>query len=368
MTEADAAELEDLRAKAYGPDGSLTDAEAHRLHELQTAARAKAPADESAPDATAAPMAADARDVERGAAQAGGMAGAASERNSVESGVAEPVPHRSRRWLVPAAVVALAVLVGVGVGWALAAGARGTSIELSVQQQGWQDAIAATGEYDDGSVRALAVDDVAQINGYESPVAWAATRGNGAELCVIVGDEEGNAAHCETEYVARRDSLAVSYPREDGDTGIVRIATALALATPDGELAGRVTTTWIGPSDDVAVSEDLLERDTVLIAQHYATHELELIGAFDERPVWLATVPGAQTCLIFVGEFGLPIDTCTPTHDLTDEPMRMSITSHDAAGPEGSGVTTTFELTFVGESSRQLVITRTPEDEAPPAG
>ena len=359
MTEADAAELDELRAKAYGPDGALSDAEAKRLHELQGAARAKAPADDLAPAATTArePLAPDDADSAR----------AGAEDGRVEPDGVEPKPRR-RRWLVPAAVVALAVLVGVGVGWALAAGARGASIELSVQQQGWQDAIAATSEYDDGSVRALAVDDVAQINGYESPVAWAATRGNGAELCVIVGDEEGNAAHCETEYVARRDSLAVSYPREDGDTGIVRIATALALATPDGELAGRVTTTWIGPSDDVVVSEDLLERDTVLIAQHYATHELELIGAFDERPVWLATVPGAQTCLIFVGEFGSPIDTCTPTHDLTDEPMRMSITSHDAAGPEGSGVTTTFELTFVGESSRQLVITRTPEDETPPAG
>ncbi|MFB7250928.1 hypothetical protein [Microbacterium sp. NPDC056234] len=362
MTEAEAAELDELRAKAYGPNGALTDAQAQRLQELQDAARGFSPAGGLPEDTDPGREALEAGD-------AGAAESAETGHRQAASDVVATARRRLRSRLVPVAVVALAVLVGVGAGWALAAGTRASSIELTAQQQDWQDSIAATGDYDDGSLRALAVDAGTQIGGDVSPVAWAATREHGAERCLIVGDEAGSAATCATEYVARRDSMAVSYPRADDESGHVTITTALAIVTPDGEMAGRLTTHWLIREEVGRVSEDVVARDSAVIAKNFAADALEMIGAFEAYPVWLASVAGGQSCLIYIGEIGIPLETCAPTRGLADQPLRLSIISHDAGEPDGAGEQTTFELTFTDEmSSRQLLITRTPEDEIQPVG
>lgn len=357
MRDADAAELAALRAKAYGPKGSLTDAEAERLRELQDAARPSEQMADPAPDTDEASEATGSSEQDE-----------AIER-PVSTGVVEAQSARSRRRrLIPAAVAALAAVVGIGIGWALATGASPSSIELTAQQQGWQDALAAAGEYDDGSLRAIAVDTVAQISGDASPVVWAATKGLGDEVCVIVGDADGDAATCASEYVVRRDSLAVSYPRSDEGSDLIRITTALALISPQGDLTGRLTTHWIRPSEAESVSTDVLARDTAAITREFVVESLEVVGAFEEYPVWLAAIADGQTCLTYVGELGGPLAACTPTRGLGDAPLGLDIISHDSGEPDGAGERTTFELTFPDPASRQLLITRTPEDEIQPLG
>ncbi|UYO96331.1 hypothetical protein OED01_12060 [Microbacterium sp. M28] len=353
MREADAAELASLRAKAYGPNGSLTDAEAERLRELQDATRT--------PDRVADPA--------PGASQTTDPVEPVEPEEPATGPVddAQSPPPRRRR-LIPAAVIALAVVVGTGVGWALATGASSSTIELTSQQQEWQDALAAAGEYDEGSLRAIAVDTATQISGDASPVVWAATKDHGAELCVIVGDADGDAATCAEEYVVRRDSLVASYPRADAERDSVTITTALALISPDGELTGRLSTHWIESSEAGPVSADALARDTALISREFVVESFEVVGAFEEYPVWLTTIAGGQSCLTYVGESGGPFFTCTSTQGVADAPLRLDIISHDMGEPDGAGERTTFELTFPDPASRQLLITRTPEDEIQPIG
>ncbi|WP_447947846.1 hypothetical protein [Microbacterium maritypicum] len=345
----DAAELEELRslqARAYGREASLTDADAVRLRELEgrrvkpapAPAPAPAPEDQDAADPDATPLTARAAAAEDGELGAGGGAGGA------EPPVSSPL--RAHRRLLTLAAVAVLV-VGLGVGW-LAFGRAGVvSVELTAQQQDWQSALVESGEYDAGSVRALAVE--------EGAVIWTATKEERERTCLILRAGDVVVPSCERTVAVEEAGLyGVVNVRGSADTQ--RQVAAQMLFAPSGEPAVAVTTydrdTGLGGITYADEEESrIAER---LVGEGFQGDSLWVVGYDGDVPVWTATRLESQNqCLIHGGSTPDSPMICADPETMQDQASSLVLNIADV----DTGDVTHLELASSQRPSF-LVITR----------
>lgn len=152
----DTARRDELRRLAYGRDGGLTDTQARELRDLDARLRADfaervTPADpaavdsgdgEPAPATEPATPSAPATTATDGAGSGGATAPTAP--------IAEERPRGIRRFIVPGIAAVVALVLGGGIGWLLAArAAQAAPAMTAAQSETWAD-LEAEGDYDPG--------------------------------------------------------------------------------------------------------------------------------------------------------------------------------------------------------------------------
>ena len=346
-----------LQRKAFGPGGGLTEAEAARLRELDEARR-RPPSAELSHDSTepSAPVAAPAVDDDssHAAAPAGeetGDDGAVPEPGtgsedtepSAEPSATAPVRRRRLGVLALAAVVVL--LLGIGVGW-LAFGRGGEAVALGPEQQQWQADLIASGRYDSGSVRPIAVEDDAVI--------WMATQNGGKSICLVLGSGTSVTPSCNGREAVQAEGLwgSITTKRDAEDS---REVMAQLLLTADGQPAVAVSVSEYGP-DGLGGITYSTEAETAtaerLAAEGFAANSIWIAGYDGDVPVWTASdSETGRQCLIYDGSTPDAPMVCETTETLQEHDGRLRLQVTDTE----SGGVTTYELPTAGPGSFVII-------------
>lgn len=364
----EAKELRSLQARAYGRDAALTEAEAVRLRELEdrrlTQVADPTPTAEGGPSAAdpVEEMAAGARSDEPGDE---GVVGEDRDRSGlVDADAGEPAAASSFRSLLsmmrahwrPVALAVVGVLVvGLGVGW-LAFGRPDTaSVALTAEQQEWQEDLVSSGDYDSGSVRALAVE--------EGAVVWTATKGGRERTCLILGTGDLIMPTCSlTERVSAEGIYGSITVRTEEDRQ--RQVNAQVLLTASGEAAVAVSSYDYDPTETGMTYADENESQIAerLVREGFDAGSLWVVGYDDDVPVWSAVQRDTQShCLIYDGSTDDAPLTCIDPETMQDQGASLVLNVVDAE----SGAVTNFEMAS-NNGPGFLVITR--EGDAAGAG
>ncbi|PRB16024.1 hypothetical protein [Microbacterium sp. MYb62] len=381
MRDADEfAELRALQARAYGRDAALTETEAARLRELEER-RIVSPADPgehstAEPDAAllAAPgIAGLGRDPgARGEDAAPDAApdaasdtapGNASDRHESFSEVPDPAmtdgaersatPSESLRtalrahWRVFAIAAVAALVIGLGAGW-LAFGRPGVApVELTAQQQEWQDDLISAGVYDPGSIRALAVE--------EGAVIWTATRDERARTCLILGTGGITQPSCDrTERIT--DTGIYGTISVSGEQDQQRQISVQMLLTAAGEPAVAVSTYDYDPSMSGVTYANEEETRTAerLVEDGFEVNSLWVVGYDGDVPVWTGMQLESQNqCLIYDGSTAEAPTVCADPETLLEQASSLVLNVVDSE----TGETTHLEMNS-NRGPAYLVITR----------
>jgi len=347
-----AAELEELRslqARAYGREASLTDAAVFRLRELEDRRGMPAlePAVKGAVDPDSTPITAPAAAVEDDEVDAGAAEPSVPGPADVE-GISTRLssPLRAHRRLLTVAAVAV-LLVGLGVGW-LAFGRTGlASVELTAEQQDWQRELVASGDYDAGSIRALAVE--------EGAVVWTATKEERERTCLILRAGEVVVPSCDRTGTVE-------------EAGIYGVITVSGTADTQRQVAAQML---FAPSGDPAVAVDAYDYDTGpggitysnqeeaqtavrLADEGFQGNSLWVVGYDGDVPVWTATQRESQNrCLIHGGATADSPMICADPETMQDQASSLVLNIVDV----DTGAVTHLELAS-GPRPSFLVITR----------
>jgi hypothetical protein len=357
-------ELRSLQARAYGRDAVLTDADALRLRELQ--ARRVAPAPEAAehePAEPRVPSPSEPPSAERAPAGAGGgdasvLVAPETDDGGPESAEAHgdetpssPAPSLwsllRTRWR-PVAIAAVAVLlVGLGVGW-LAFGRSGVaSVELTAEQQEWQDDLISGGVYDAGSVHALAVE--------EGVVVWAATKDSRARTCVILSTGAVSLPSCDrTDRVAETGIYGSITVGASDD--LQRQVNVQMLLTATGDPAVAVTAYDYDPVSSGITYANEQEADTAarLVEEGFDASSLWVVGYDGEVPVWNGVQVDSQNrCLIHDGSTPESPMTCADPETMQEQASSLVLNVVDT----DTGAVTHLEMGSA-QGPAYLVITR----------
>ena len=354
MAESVDDELRELRAKAYGPGGELTAAEAERLEELQALARGTtAHAASAEPDVgqdapahanlTIDPPAADSTvfrgpesldDPEEGA-----------DVDPADAPV-EPVGLRGilkHRWF-PFAAVAVALLLGFGAGFAVFGQSVVRSIALSIAVGAEQAALEEAGDYDPGSIRPIGQSHGATV--------WNATRQDGEMQCVVITRDTSEANGC--------------HPTDQIEENGFWLGTSLDIPETEGSPAGSLDVSLVEDVDgDITMVSRFWTADRWDWRAQYTESELayidriesetgipgetlQIVGYDDETPIWLEYT-GMGTCILVAVIDGVD-RACT---QYADEDVTLEI-----AGPDGN--VTRYQVTVSSSRGPLLTIERAP--------
>lgn len=318
MLNADEArELRALHARAYGPGGGLTEADAVRMRALEEARvdsretpsrpfdaaqgvepdRVE-PAAESDPvhDSPAAP----------GDDQGEPVSAAASDPADV--GRREPSADASgtgglrsavrTHWKVVAVASVALLVVGLGAGWALF-GSRDDGVALTDAQQERRVELQTDGGYDQGSVRAIGTD--------EDAIVWFGTRKEGELECIVldVGDQSNDMCQQADDLLSQGYGAGVTVASSgdgEGSDGEPMEVSATAVRSASGEIVAIIQrwpsmrTGWLAqfPADE-------RERAEELLALGFEDYSFSVVGYVNDLPIWRGTRVDdgiAQECLI----------------------------------------------------------------------
>lgn len=356
-------ELRSLQARAYGRDSALTAAEAERLRELDDRRVAPAAESGSAERVVAGPPVEDSES----AAKSAGAHDAADEIDAAPAGVPAGEPSadvedrassassswRSAlsalrpRWR-PVALAAVAVLaIGVGIGW-LAFGRSGVAaVELTADQQGWQNDLVATGVYDPGSIRALGVE--------EDVVIWTATKGGQERTCLILGTGEATVPTCErTEMITATGMYGSISVKGKGD--LQREVSAQMLFTASGEPAVAVSAYDYDTSESGITYANEAESEAAarLSENGFEAGSLWVVGYDGDVPIWTAVQTESQNqCLIYDGSTDEAPVACADPQTMQEQASGLVLNVVDAE----TGAVTHLEL-MSNRGPGYLTITR----------
>ncbi|MFG6502438.1 hypothetical protein [Microbacterium sp. P05] len=193
LTPDESRELEQLRARAYGPDGGLDGADIHRLQQLETTAHADLPpARAEQTTEPADPGAAVALVPEASAHLTADGAWTEEQVTDGTPGTAgdEKAPPRPRRGRVVAVAVVAVVVLLAGV-WGVARGvAPASDLTLSVVAT---DPATGRGSSQAGFLRSYGIDldDIQQFEPHRSLTLWASRTDVGQRCLVVEAGEYG---------------------------------------------------------------------------------------------------------------------------------------------------------------------------------
>ncbi|WP_017203657.1 hypothetical protein [Microbacterium algeriense] len=341
----DLEELRSLQERAYGRDAGLTAAEAERLRELEERRFSRPPETTDAADATLRGPVGSERitAAETGEAGAGHAAPLAEEHADSRGQPIAPDPglpdtaSRSsarallrRHWRPAALIAAASLLAGVGIGWAASAVSAPAPVALTAEQQEWQNDLLASGDYDSGSVRAVAVE--------EGTVVWTATKDERSRTCLILSTGDVTQPSCDrTETVATTGiygSITV-----DADDDRQRQVAVQMLLTAAGEPAVAVSAydyeTGISGITYANDEEALIAER--LVDDGFDANSLWVVGYDDDVPVWSGIQTETQNpCLIYGGSAPDDPVTCADPETMQEESSSLVLNVVDA---ETGGVT-----------------------------
>lgn len=354
----DASELSELRslqARAYGRDASLTEVETLRLHELErrrvepAAVAADPPVDGPVEPETAA-TGQRSRTVEAPVSMDDDSTTSSTDADDRRDSGRSPATSSLRtRWLPLGAAVATLVLVGIGLGWALFGRSGATAVALSPQQQEWQSALVAGGDYDRGSLRALAVE--------EGAVIWVATKDDAEITCLLVATSPSALPSCErTETVDRIGLFGAVTLESKAQTR--RELNVQMMFTASGEPAVAAHVTEFGPGTTNGMTwanVDEAERATRIAEQGFQINSLWIVGYDGDVPVWTgAELDGSQTCLIYDGSDDAFPRVCADALTMQEQSATLVLNVVD----EASGEVVRLELPTASNGRSSLMITR----------
>ncbi|GGM42840.1 hypothetical protein [Microbacterium saperdae] len=345
-------ELRALQARAYGRGGGLTASDAARLDQLvqRRAERdAKGAADgipavepmiPEATDAVARPL----HDLRQNAEPTA----AAATAETVDSGAhgartaSFPVLLRER-WRPMLIGVAVVLGIGIGLGGVLFGRGGAEAVALTPAQQEWQREIMGEATYDQGSLRAVAVE--------AGVVLWIATKKDGSLTCLVLGDGAHTTSECDTSTVVRDSGLygTLMVERGEGQTEV----TAQMILTAAGEPAVVSDSYEYDPeamTSSYANDEEARFAET-LVAQGFDARTVWVVGYDDEIPIWTAVRTEESTqCLIYGMTAGVADIRCA-------DPAAgegLWVEHVDAATAQSTRV----EWQFTSNHGTNLVITR----------
>mgnify|MGYP001592143294 CR=1 FL=1 len=306
-------ELRDLQARAYGRGGGLTASDAARLDQLERR-RTERTATETAPEfVAAAPVISETpddvrhhlRDAEltEGAPPAPELP---SDRPHDGGGRLWSPSNRAllrERWR-PMLIGAAAVLaIGIGLGWFLYGRGGADAVALTPAQQEWQREIVGEATYDQGSLRAVAVE--------AGVVLWIATKKDGDFICLVMGDGAHTNSECDTGDAVRDSGLHANLmvARGEGQTEV----TAQMILTAAGEPAVVSDSYEYDPEATMSsyANEEEERFADSLVAQGFDARAIWVVGYDDETPIWTAVRAEESTqCLIYGATEGVADISC----------------------------------------------------------
>lgn len=362
-------ELRALQERAYGRGGGLTAAEAERLDHLVRRRAERIGEDvhagSVAPERTVAGVTDDdghsVRDARHGQEQAAtpspdapspaspspASASPASPSSGGDALPPVPVPsHRAlrrERWRPMLIAIAAALLVGIGSGWFLFGRGGVEAVALTPAQQEWQQEIIGAATYDQGSLRAVAVE--------AGVVLWIATKKDGDLTCLVLGDGAHTTAQCDASEVVRESGLygTLVVERGEGQTEV----TAQMMLTAAGEPAVASDSYEYDPeamTTSYATEEEERFAET-LVAQGFDARTVWVVGYDDEVPIWTGVRrEESMQCLIYGTNDGVADVGCADPE--TGEGLWV-----EHVDP-GSAQKTRVEWQFTASRGANLVITR----------
>lgn len=290
-------ELRSLQARAYGSGGALSGTEAARLREL-AARKTHAARVETSSMIVAVPKPRPTLPPSRVAHVPGPSSDEEAPAPVSAAGPTTPRPPRPEfptRWrVVLVAAVVTALVAGVGAGWVLFGRSTAPAIALSAEQQQRQDDLADAGEYDPGSLRALARED--------DVVLWSATRNGGETTCVLIGDAESSAVSCQVTERVRPEGLSVGLTQV-GESGAGQITGRILLSLSGEPAASLELFRYDTDAEGFATSyanADEKRFASSLVRDGYTRASVQVVGYDGENPIWTASrEDDGMRCLIY---------------------------------------------------------------------
>nr|WP_201469074.1 hypothetical protein [Microbacterium hydrocarbonoxydans] len=293
------AQLRALQARAYGRDSALTAADAARLEELEAqrngASRAETPTrptpdepseltssaqsagretSERSPFSSDAPDAPDADGSDESPA-----ATAAAETRATARALR---PAIRRHWRAVAVGCAGLLVVGLGAGWALFGRHDGVPLSADEKQRG--AAIESAGDYDPGTVEAIARDGDA--------IVWFGTKKNGEIECIVLdaAGESSNGCQITADLDRGYGLSAAVIDSRLSDEGMGEQISAVAGRAHDGDMTALIQR-WAVGADDWMQQFDAEERERAeeLLDRGYEPYSLSIMGYAAGAPIWTAT-------------------------------------------------------------------------------
>jgi len=345
----EALELRALQERAYGRDGALRVDEVARLRGLEAQRRASSSGAESEQPTAQGPAGADApSSVSVDPAPESAPAPAPRSQDDGAEGSAPSSPRtRGRSALLLASVC---VVLGLGAGWLLFADRGISSMSLTSTQQEWQNAIVASGRYDPGSVRALREE--------RGVVVWYATKDDGTQVCVVLGDAESTAPACTTREQALAQGVSASLVTVVDDSQTLDVDAYMYL-TDDGAPA-IVTSSYMSmpqSSAQFATPEEAAVAVSLAEDVGLDRRSIMVVGYDGETPIWVGVDKATQRyCLVIDGSSPSPPMVCDDSLMLAETDRSLGLVVDD-----GDGITR-YEYRF-GYGQGYLTVTRDGEGD-----
>ncbi|BDZ39150.1 hypothetical protein [Microbacterium suwonense] len=296
--QTDAARRRELLRRAFAPGGTLTPEEAEELRMLSAPASVHPTASAQASEP---PSAERHRDLDRHAPTEPGTPGSAHEpnpeaadaaRRDAEAGDAEKpdanpgtavpsasVPRHCRpRWVVPLVAIA-ALMLGFGLAWLVAPHTLRSVPQMSADQQRIEDELAASDEFDDGSVTFAGEKDGVAV--------WTATRG--AEQCVILIGDDRRRANCAESGNSFSPLGSVVTQLVGEHEGRWTYVTASLTSTLSGDRTV-IVSSWDSGEAELNWASQYTEEERALIPDlqdaGFNPMDLSIVGYDEDLPIW----------------------------------------------------------------------------------
>lgn len=285
-----------------------------------------------------------------GGADAGEASGADDPAERARDG-AESSPRASAgrlrshlRMLVIVAVLIAAA--GVGLGWLLFGDRGAPGIQLTPEQQQWQNRLLASAEYDAGSLRAVGEE--------VGVVVWYATKKDGELVCVILSDGENTRPSCTTATDSAIQGLHGQFRTPDGENE--RQIDAQVLLDEEGDPAVTVSSYLLNGEilEFPFATDEEADAAAKLGEAGFDPQTLWIVGRDGDTPLWSAVRPAtSEQCLIYDGSEPDPDMICDDAETLWQGGGSLVLDEIDAE----TGDLTRFEYVFGGGAS-YLTITK----------